>query len=744
MTDKDEKFALDDSAEELYKQLAGIDDSDRAKAEIPHSALMNLLNQQEKLLDYYRLLLSEATCLFAGILENCHFPALAEENNQKIKVFLATLKKIGDFPEFEGKVHGLLRGQQCPSRKAGSEAYDYELSFGSFLVDFQVARNVGEREKSHGEAIFAKLMEAFQALSAMNLFNFSIDIGTCEDEDLSKIENTLRYLMKYYTDLDKDSGFIVYDEYDQPSINLTLLAATNNVKPAALQNLVNKIKPMILGPEPDKGLKTFTTVYDAIFASIDKRQELTKMPIEVNSAHWLTQNLHTTPERTAEVVQISRLVLSKYGNNPRMASEVLSSINSEGYKDIQADVMGKRLNRATDFMNLTEENDDTVKLQSEALRNIEEGLDHLPDEMYEKIDIAGDEMSTLDDAGRKTTWSLHDKILGILNFFKRRSSIKKKVQDIANKNVQFNDDDYLVIAKTFKITREEAASLIQLLRNCFDDKGNFRRNFFEKNIPEFLKHGSKVFEFLWHYLKELNERKDRVSFLNALQPLAAKLKQPDDALNTLLSDLFPKKAVIKYSDRNALILSNVLLRFSVWTERTEIELTPEEILSLPGEKLNREMISITHHFFEKNHEYLIQKFRIITELLLKSSAQTNHEEGEMQPRYLLYLIRELVIFLALVGGKSAQAIIYGVVEEFGNPLSSYYQKMKNKENLRHSLQLLQVAARGLKRFGDPEANAIFGEIAIKETDFLNLYEEPDPLNHVQRVMENIRKTDESV
>lgn len=741
MTEKDEKFSLDNSAAELYKQLAGIDDSDRAHADISHSALMRLLNQQEKLLDYYRLLLSESTCLFAGILENCHFPALAEENNQKIKVLLATLKKIADFPDFDGKVHGLLRGQQCPTNKTGSEAYDYELSFGGFLVDYQVALTVGEREKSHGEAIFAKLMEAFQALSAMNMFNFSIDIGNGEDEDFRKIETTLRYLMKYYTTKDTNGGFIVFDEYDQPSINLTLLAATNNVKPASLQSLVNKVKPMILGPEPDKGLDAFTTVYDAIFAIIDKRQKLKKMPIEVNNAQWLTANLHTSPERTAEVVQISRLVLSKYGNNPRMASEVLSSINSEGYQDIRPEVMGKRLTRATDFMNLTEEDDHTVKLQSEALRNIEEGLDHLPDEMYDQIEIAGEEISTVNDEGQKTSWSLHTKILEIVNFFKRRSSIKKKVQDIANKNVQFDDDDYAVIAKNFKITTEEAANLIQLLRDCFDDKGNFRRNFFEKNIPQFLVHGSKVFEFLWHYLKELTERKDRVSFLNALQPLAAQLKQPDDALNILLADLFPRKTVVKYSDRNALILSNVLLRFSEWTERSEIELTPEEVLSLPREKLNREMISVTHQFFEKNHEFLIQKFRIITEMLLKSSAQTNHEEGEMLPRFLLYQIRELVIFLALVGGQSAQSIIYGVVEEFGDPRSSYYKEMKNKENLRHSLQLLQVAARGLKRFGDLEANAILGEIAIKESDFINLYDEPDPLNHVQRVMENIRKTD---
>jgi hypothetical protein len=439
-------------------------------------------------------------------------------------------------------------------------------------------------------------------------------------------------------------------------------------------------------------------------------------------------------------VQSSRLILAKYGNNPQMASEIISSINSEGYKDIRPVVMGKRLSRATDFLNLAEESGSGDALQSVALRNIEKGLDQLPDEMYDSITIEGSKVSTVGDDGKENGWSLHSMIVDLLSFFKRRSSIKKKVQDIANKNVRFDDDDYAVIAKNFKITREEAAELIDLLRDCFDNNGNFRRNFFEKNIPAFLKHGSKVFSFLWHYLKELNTRKDRVAFLNALQPLATGLEQPQEALAILLSDFFDHSAKVHFSDRNALILGTVLLRHDLAPGRGHIELTPEEVLKT-GVKLNRDMVAMILTFFEQNHEYLIKKFRNITEMLLKLSTRDNFEEGEIQPRFLLYLIRELVIFLSLTGGKSAQTIIHGVVEEFGEPRSAYYRDMKNKENLRHSLQLLQVAARGLKRFDDPEGISLLCEISSREQGFLDLYDEPDPLNHVQRVMERISRPD---
>jgi len=608
----------------------------------------------------------------------------------------------------------------------------------NFLLDYQVAQIVEQRDKSHGKALFVKLMEAFKALSAMNIFNFSIDLGSGGTEDFRKIETTLRHLMRFYADEKGEDWFVVRDEYDQPNINLTLLAATNNVKPPALQSLVNRIKPMILGPNPDKGLDTFTTVYDAIFASMHNRQQLKKMPLEVNNTQWLMQNLRSTPARTAEVVQISRLILAKYGNNPRMASEVITSINSEGYQDIRADVMGKRLTRATDFLSLAEESSNKETLQSEALRNIEEGLDHLPDETYDSISIDGDEFSTINETGQKTKWSLHEKIMGLLSFFKRRSVIKKKVQDIANKKVQFSDDDYAVIAKNFKITKMEAAHLIALLRACFDDRGYFHRNFFERNIPEFVQYGNKVFTFLWHYLKELSLRNDRVTFLNSLQPLVAGLEMPQDALNILLSDIFDRKGRIRYSDRNALILGSLLLRFSDMTARSNIELTPEEVLQIPDSLLNQDMIQVALKYFRNNHEYLIQKFRRAVELLFNSSIKEKYADDEMQPRFILYLIRELVIHLSLIGGNSAKLIMRGVVEEFGNPHSSYYQEMRDKDNLRYSLQLLQVAARGLRRFEDPEGARLLDGVLSNQSVFIELYSNQDHHNLVDRVMEKIR------
>ena len=736
-----QSFTLDQSAQQLYRQFSGLDENSRGGEAAPSSALLQLLHQEEKLLDYYRLLLAEATGLFVGILTNSRFAILAKENDQKIKVFISTLKRIAKCPRFDGRITCHLRGQQCPNGKIGSETYDYELSFGNLLLDFQVAQNIAEREKSHGVAIYNKLMEAFNSLSAMNIFNFSINFGKSENTDYQQIEENIRHLVRFFAADKTSDRHLVNDEHGRPDINLTILATINKLQPDYLQNLIDKIGPKLMGPEPAEELQLYTTAYDVIFASKRYRELLRRPVVEVNNVQWLAYSLQKDRKQTAQAVQVSRFVLAKYGSNPRMASEVIASINSGGYANIRPEVMGKRLTKASDFLNLADKSTNRETLHNEALQNIEAGLDRVPDTIYDNLTIKDGEVSSVNDEGHKTKWSLHDKILGLIRFFKQRSTTKKKVHDIANRLVVFDSEDYSVIARNFKVSEKDAAHLLELLRACFDEKGHFRRAFFEKNIPKFVHYDSKVFEFLWHYLKELVSRNDRVAFLNALHLLVVKLKQPQEALELLLADIFNRAAVINFSDRNGLILGNILLRRSYLTGISNIELTPDEAL-LVRKELNSAMVATALKFFDENQEHVLQKIRRVNEaLLLKSSAQENTEESGIQPRFLLYLQREMIIFLSLLGGESAKAIVQGVVQEFGNPDSKYYQEMRRKENLRHSLQLLQVAARGLRRFEDPQSLALIDAVVHREKDFIYLCEDPAHQAYVKTVMDRISRPD---
>jgi len=685
--------------------------------------------------------LAEATTSFVGILANSRFTALAQDNLQKIKSFITIMGKISKLPTARGKMVCRLRGQQCPDGRIGSEIYDYEISFGNLLLNSEVSQVICERAKNQGAMINAKLMEAFRALSAMKLFNFSMDLGAGGLDNFKQLARTVQLLVHFYGKGCGDSKFLVRDEYGEPHINLTILSAFNLVPSEAMQKMVEMIKPRLLGENPDPQLLTFTTAYDVILASKRTREMLRPMPIEINNVDWLMQAVKATPEKKTQAVKVSRFVLAKFGSNPRMAVEVMSSISREGYTEIRTEIMGKRLARATDFLKLSEASSDKKHLHHEALQNIEEGMKQIPDQIYDSIKLRADGgVSAVDAEGQHTSWQMHEKIHGLMSFFKQRSATRKKVLDIASGTVVFDRRDYEVISRNFEISEEQAARLLELLKSCFDDQGHFRRPNFERNIPEFIRFGSKVFEFFWFYLKELDNRNDRIAFLNAMYPLVAKLSNPQEALQVLLADIFSRAAEIKSTDRNGLILASLLMVRDNVQASCNIEQTPEEVLKI-GESLDREMAAAVTEYLEQNRDLVIKKFRSITETLLKVSASEEQVAGHISPRFLLLLQREMIIFLALAGGESSLAIILGVVRDFGNSESTYYQTMAKKENLRYSLHLLQVAVRCLRRFNDPQAMAQVDMVAGRAHDFMLLCEDPEQRTFVKQMIENIRRVD---
>ena len=169
MSDKDDNFKLDQSAQDLFKQLEGIDDTSRVdEYGASQSSLVDLLNEQTKQLDHYRILLADAICLFARILKSSSSTAASREVDQKIQDFFATLKKIAEFPEFNRKIYCRLRGQQYTSDQSGSETYDYELSFNNILLDCQMAQIIDAYLESFTDFETAEnLREAMQIVASL-------------------------------------------------------------------------------------------------------------------------------------------------------------------------------------------------------------------------------------------------------------------------------------------------------------------------------------------------------------------------------------------------------------------------------------------------------------------------------------------------------------------------------------------------------------------------------------------------
>ena len=732
MTKKDIDIQLDEKAQLLYEQFAGIDDSDRA-GENAGSEIINALGEEEKILDHYRRLLEDVAGIIAELLNSIRFASLAGESERSIRQLVSVLKKMTRAPKFDGSIQCRYRGR-LNSSLDDLDNLDYELSAGTLLLNQNLSKAVAEQRGARNSALYP-LSESFKIFHTMGIFNFNLNVGNGTEADFGNLAESLKILVKFYKEKDADTqgAFIVVDEHGNPDANLTLLAWTNKLKPAALQNLVNKIRPAMFGDKQIRELNRFATVYEAIFAFKKQRELLRRPAIGINNIKLLMQWEKQPMERVEANAQVSRLVLAKFGKSPQKTAEVLTSISTEGYSGIQEDILPKRLSVASDFLDLAEKEDAKDELQEKTLRNIEEGMEYLPDNIFDAITIKDGEVNSVSGDDREKKWRLHEKLLKLLEFFKRRSNIKKKVQDISSKQVEFEAGDYAVIARNFKITEVEAAHLIDLLKACFDNRGHFRRQAFEKNIPEFIQYESTVFEFLWHYLKELATRKDRVAFLNALQVLIGRLKEPQKAMEVLFNEIF-RPHTIEFSDRNGLILAIILMRRYNKEQSSHIEMTPEEVLRVQS-GLNEKMAETARNFIEDHSDLLIRKFRVIHERLQQTLTLTKTQRDIMSYRYLLSLERELVIFLSLVGGKTAKKLIRAITKEYGNPFSSIYQTIPNVDCLRSFLQILQVSARSLRRFKDVENIAVFDLIASREDVFLQLSKDPTYVRQVKRVMD---------
>ncbi len=736
MQTKNSDFSLDASASELYAQLSGIDTTRRILEQPPQeSSLIELLGAEEQWLDHNRLTLIEICWLLADILHKNRLPSPGHSDDQGEPLW-AAIKRLSGYPQFDGTISIRYRGCGFPGQDAVQEQCDYEVSSGNLLLDLQVAGAMAKRMTGRpGSALPGQLLAAFKGFSGLGINHLHLDSTVGSENDKANLLASLHGLTRYYREAGQvSSDYIVRDEYNLPNPNLTLLAAINRVKPAAIQKLVAEITPMLFGPEPKEALSGFPTVFNAIFAFPKLNAQLGKPAIEVNNIQRLVPGQTTAPDNRNQAM-LSRMVIASYGESPRQVAEVLASVSSKGYQNIYMGTLQKRLSLATDFLNKSENAPQRGTVRKEALHNIEAGLEMVSDELYEVLDISGSQDQAATGPGHppRHDWSLHKDIFSLLSFFKRRSVIKKKMRDMVRGQVGFEPQDYAVIARNFRITDSQAVHLVQLLNSCFDQNGRFRRSAFEKNIPEFVQYETKVFEFLWHYLKELVSRDDRVSFLNAMQHLIARLNRPAEALRILLHNIFAQAHRVGFSDRNALLLANILLRTYNQELGNHIEITPEEVLQVKM-GLDQEMVAQALAFLDEEKEHLFRKLRTIHEELHKTLGQESGA-ATIPLHYLATLERELIIFLALVGGPISHKILHGVVKEYGNPDSSIYASLPTPEEAKGFLQLLQVAIRGLKRFAGMEDLLLFTILTDREPRFLALWDNASHAALVKRVME---------
>ena len=166
---------------------------------------------------------------------------------------------------------------------------------------------------------------------------------------------------------------------------------------------------------------------------------------------------------------------------------------------------------------------------------------------------------------------------------------------------------------------------------------------------------------------------------------------------------------------------------------TDIEITPEEVLKTPR-GLNIRMAAGASKLIDSNQEKFFKKFRTIHRKLTEVLDLGQSEEAPMSLREVFLLEREVYLFLSLVGGNTARAMLRGAARVYGNPGGEIYLLGESERFMPYLLQLLKIVSRGLGKVGERKDLSLLDDIRVREKDFLESITDKRHEEHVRRAM----------
>jgi len=696
---------LDDSAEQLYAQLGGVEDRKLKKLEFHGEDRFELgLREELRRYDNMRkmvgnLVYHASRCL--DLRSKTHKADLAKTISSLDNIS-RTLSKT---PQVGQKT--LIRYKGGFGENQAADKTDYEILSGEISFDAAVLKGIAKKQGSDQSRLLERMDRSFEIFWNHGINNLVLKIPQ-NGEDFQRLKMSLRFAARYYAAIKKKSTISVRmggkpvtlnpieNENNEPDLNLTLLALLNGWKQEKMQALVGKVDRLMRSTESTAKRYSYTSAYDAILHIKRYRSRLSPPPIEVNNIKWLMVG-NTQTALSGDMANLARLVMDRSGGCSPETTRVLKSVYGEDYEEIDSQQIAERLHLTSGLLETIETKSPGEGLKTEVLSNVEERLSKLNDEVYDNIQIQGNQIKAYSPGNRTVTEVLDAKLGKIVTFQKNRSAAKKKMVNMVHLAIEFEVEDYETLAKDFKVSAEEAKSLVKMLKSCFDDRGNYNKGTFIRIIPDLEIYERRIFDFLWHNLKESLHHKDRAPFLDSLQLLVDRLKQPQNSISVLLEDLYQNPSVTRFADRKAFMLGNRLVR-SYSQQIVSYKITPEDVLLTPSE-VDPKIARYAAWKIDKNQNKFFEKIQTVHRRLLENLNSGEDQNDLMGVRELLALERECYIFMALVGGSTSKSILLSALKEYGHPESAPYQLQMSQKYMAEILQILKIVVRGVGLVG---------------------------------------------
>jgi hypothetical protein len=722
---KDTNIELDEAAQQLFQQLGGIAEREDHRAPAGTNGLTKSLINEQKKQDIYRLLLIDCAHLLATYFKDADLIAKPDAERACFRQLAATLEQLAKIPIHDGGL--LIRFRGFPSEPSTPERLDYEIFLGNHHITTASVQGMLKRQGAKAQHLPDQLLNTFGCFSDHSVNNLYLRIGRDTLGGISDLRTCLLILARFNRSAAQNHPItipmdnqklvlpIVYDNRGRPDANLTLVSGLNHLGQAKTTALVKKVDTWIRQKTAANPGYEYNGIYNTFFNLKQLRAKLKRPPLEMNNIKWLmvARDDEAISERKA---QLAQWVVDTTKDSPQKVAKVLTSVYGDDFHRITSQHLGERLHLSSDLLDSIEAEKSQTALKDEVLGNIQSRLQTVKDHVFDDLQVESRDTAAETDAQRSVLFRVNKHLYKMISFFKRRSFTRKKMQAMVNKQIQFSQQELATLATDFKIDSERAQELIDTLKRCFNQQGEFKKRSFEESIPFFTQFERKIFEFLWHHLKDVVQPEDRIAFLNALQNLTARMNQPKRAFKILLEDFCEDPDRVNFSDGKALMLSNLVLRHYD-KSLADFEITPEDIIS-DKSSLDENVVRYASWRIDKEQERFFRKIRTIHNHLFESLALGQTRQHQFTPDDMLGIERECFIFLALIGGPTAQSVIRSAVKDYGSPDSALYLSKHSDDHLLHIIQNLRLVIRSLGVIGNGDDLRILSAVKEKKAAFV--------------------------
>lgn len=541
---------------------------------------------------------------------------------------------------------------------------------------------------------------------------------------------------------------LIRDSHGNPDPNLTLVAGLNSLTTMNTRALIKQAEAYcqmktVLNSNGE-GTAVLNDSYNQIFQVRSLRTQIIRPPVEVNNlpAMEAMQRIKrkTLKEQAAidqtkgsatddsiaagsldapmRPITVPNNVLRKITQLERsffldwidvddpQYETALKAILSDSYEQLDTTDIGRRLAAVSGLIYAVEKRCQDPAVIDRLLFVLQDRLMLASERVLANIHVQNQGLKLFSNGRAVIAGLMHQRLVDLVSLVKDKVVTRQKYEIIRGVGFDFSPAGFHTIARGFNLQLNNVHLLMELLKNCFDADGGFHREEFESNVDHMAPHADTLFEMLWCFLKLTPRRRDRLAFVNAIPELMIHLKDPDRALRFILDDLCQDIFQINFTDRNALVLANILLR----TENKELYLdlmrTPEHVLD---QAIDENSAAKRYVVWRLNTDSIriVTKFKTIHMALTKALQTTKEEQAEPQEtQYLFALEREVLIFMALAGSMAARKYLHTALLQYGDSSSEIYQNDYIGHYLSQLINHLRIVIRGLGCLGELDDIAV--------------------------------------